>query len=184
MSAQSGDLVKQLASNNGLCTQDTLKALGGLIPGMTKALGNNTQQAGGLEALFGALQKGNHDQYLDHKSLSDSRRAQQDGNNILGHLFGGKQGSRSLASQVSSNTGLDSGNLKKMLPIVATLVMGAMSKQSQSQGRLSSLSSMLGSNSPSEQQKPQNMLMSFLDMDKDGSVTEDIMSLAAKFLLK
>ena len=184
MSAQSGDLIKQLSSSQGMDTNDTLKALGGLIPGITKALGSNTQQSGGLEALMGALQNGGHDRYLNEKNFANSSNARRDGNNILGHLLGGKKGSRSLASQVASQTGLNSGMLKKMLPVVATLVMGAMSKQSQSGGTISQIASMLGGgNSSRAAQEPQGMLMSFLDMDKDGSVVDDVMSLAAKFLL-
>ncbi|MGV6859062.1 MAG: DUF937 domain-containing protein [bacterium] len=185
MSAQSGGVVKQLANNNGVATEDTLKALSGLIPGITKALGNNAQQSGGLEAIMGALQKGSHQRYLEDERAITQPDTITDGNKILGHLLGSKDSSRSLASQVANQTGLDSSLLKKMLPVVATLVMGAMSKQSQAGGTLSPLAQMLGggqSSAPSRDAEPQSMLMSFLDMDNDGSVADDVMSLAAKFL--
>ncbi len=184
MSAQSGNLVKQLANSNGLATEDTLKALGGLIPGITQALGNNAQQSGGLEAIMGAIQKGSHQRYLEDERAIAAPDTVMDGNKILGHLLGSKDASRSLASQVAGQTGLDSSLLKKMLPIVATLVMGAMSKQSNAGGSLSGLMDMLGGGSTAAArapQEPQSMLMSFLDMDNDGSVADDVMALAAKY---
>ena len=52
-----------------------------------------------------------------------------DGNSILGHIFGSKDVSRQVASQVSAQTGIGESALKAMLPIVAAMMMGSMSKR-------------------------------------------------------
>lgn len=52
-----------------------------------------------------------------------------DGNNILGHLFGSKDVSRAVAGQAATKTGLGADVLKKLLPLVATMAMGSLSKQ-------------------------------------------------------
>lgn len=185
MSAQSGKAVQQMADANGVDVDDALKALGGLIPGVAGNLRKNAEQSEGLESLFNALQKGNHNQYLDKPEIAVSNEGIADGNNILGHILGSKDASRSLAGEASNLTGLDSTLLKKMLPVVASLVMGALSKQSQSGGSLSDFSRMLGGNAPARNTaEPRGMLESFLDMDNDGSVVDDVMGMAAKFLLK
>ena len=62
-----------------------------------------------------------------------------EGNTLLGHLLGNKETSRQVASQVESNTGVSSSIIKKLLPMAATLLMGAMSKGAQSSGLLDNL---------------------------------------------
>ena len=99
--------------------------------------------------------------------------AVSDGNGILSHLLGSKAVSRQLADRTSKNTGLESGVLKKILPLVAGLAMGALSKQGNKSGILSGLkksrsSSGLGS------------LVSLLDSDGDGSPIDDILGIAGK----
>ena len=64
------------------------------------------------------------------------------GNGILGHLLGSKDVSREVASRAAAQTGLSADVLKRMLPLAATLMMGAFSKHS---GDPSSIAAGLGS---------------------------------------
>ena len=50
------------------------------------------------------------------------------GNNILGQIFGSKDGSRAVAADAAQKSGVSSDVLKKMLPIVAMLVTGYLAK--------------------------------------------------------
>jgi len=74
---------------------------------------------------------------------SDATR--DDGNKILGHLLGSKEVSRSVAADAAASTGIDVGLIKKALPMLAGLAMGALSKSSNS-GKLldSALPGLLG----------------------------------------
>src|SRR5690606_21560216 len=56
------------------------------------------------------------------------------GNAILGEIFGSKDVSREVAGQASQSTGLDPAVLKKMLPVLAMLVAGYLSSQSNRAG--------------------------------------------------
>ncbi len=76
-----------------------------------------------------------------------------DGNKILGHIFGSKDVSRNVAAAASRDTGIDASLIKKALPLLATLAMGAMSKKtsggrdlgsSASAGGLGPLADLLG----------------------------------------
>ncbi len=61
-----------------------------------------------------------------------SEETRLDGNKILGHLFGSKDASRNVAAHAAEETGLSSSLIKKALPMLAALVMGAVSKGSNS----------------------------------------------------
>lgn len=178
LEAQGGAVVKQLASNTGLDTNNTVAALAKLLGGLNKGVQTRTAQPSGLEALMGAIQGGSHQRYLENSQEAFTPSALLDGNNILGHILGSKDASRSLAGQVQKETGISSSILKKMLPIVATMAMGALSKQSHSKG--GALSQLLGGGHQSS--GASSLLSSFLDADNDGSVLDDVMGMAAKFL--
>jgi hypothetical protein len=53
----------------------------------------------------------------------------EDGNAILGHVFGSKDMSRGIANQAADLSGISSAILKKMLPVIAAMVMGALAKR-------------------------------------------------------
>ena len=86
----------------------------------------NATQAGGLDSIISALQGGNHEQYLDDHTQLAQPQALDDGNAILGHIFGSKDVSRQVAAHAATNTGIDAGILKQRLPVVASMVMGAL----------------------------------------------------------
>lgn len=165
MNAQGGSLVEQLAKQFNLESGQAQSAIAGLLPALTGGVKNNTQKAGGMESLLGALQKGGHDRYLDQPDQLNQASAIEDGNKILGHLLGSKQRSREVAQQTAQSTGVPEGVLKQMLPVVANLAMGAMSKNQQQAGSTSGFGKMLGT---------------LIDQDGDGSVADDVMDFARK----
>jgi hypothetical protein len=90
-----------------------------------------------------------------------------EGNGILAHVFGSKDVSRQVAAQAAAQTGLGPEVMKRMLPLVATLVMGAMSRQAAGGGG-ASLTGGAGAGSLLE------MLGGALDRNRDGSALDDI----------
>ena len=74
---------------------------------------------------FAALAKGNHARYLD----GDDAGIVDDGNAILGHIFGSKDVSRGVAAHAAAETGIGDGILKQMLPMITAMVMGGLSKK-------------------------------------------------------
>jgi hypothetical protein len=119
---------KQFGLDGGQTGDAVSKILGALGGGVQK----NVTQKGGMESLMGALTKGNHSQYVDQPEQAASNVSE--GNNILGHLLGSKEASRDVASQIGQSTGIDADLIKKMLPMVAMMGMGAMSKGAKANG--------------------------------------------------
>lgn len=128
MQAAGGDTAQHAGNQLGLSPQQSQQAIGALLPAISSAMKRNTASPQGLAGLLGALQNGGHEQYLENPQTL-SQNAQTDGNAILGHLFGSKDVSRAVAGRASEQTGISSDILKKMLPMVAMMAMGGLSKQ-------------------------------------------------------
>jgi hypothetical protein len=83
---------------------------------------------GGLQGLLSALTTGGHERYLEDPSFPSDPSTTEDGNGILAHVFGSKDVSRRVAQRASGQTGIGVGILKQMLPLVAAMVMGGLSR--------------------------------------------------------
>lgn len=169
-----GAVVKQLADQFGLSQSQAQSAIGQLLPALSAGLQRNAAQESGLRDLDGALERGNHQRYLEDPSLLAQAATLAEGNGILGHLLGAKDVSREVAKRAAANTGLDTGILKQMLPTLATVAMGALGQQRTQSGGVDQIqggaASALG------------MLNSFLDTDGDGSAIDDVAGMFKKFL--
>lgn len=209
-SAAGGQAVNQVAGKFGLSEAQTQMALKALLPAISGGLKRNAAEPQGLQGLMGALQKGSHERYLDSPEALTRPETVADGNAILGHLLGSKDMSRQVASQAAQKTGISDGILKQMLPIVAAMAMGSLSKQSKKpeisellMGALASqmggqksggggLAGMVGSmlggrqgtRQPDQQQQAGGlnlgMLGGLLDADGDGNAMDDILNMVMK----
>ena len=127
-SSGGNDSVGKLADAVGLGSGDTAKLVDALAPALMGGIKKNTGDDNGLAGLRRALETGGHDRYLDDPALMGADDTRADGNRILGHLFGSKDVSRNVAAAASKETGIDASMIKKALPLLATLAMGAMNK--------------------------------------------------------
>ena len=174
LSNQNKPALDELSRNFGLSETETRSAVEGLIPALSRGMQNNTTGEHGMDDLLDALRSGKHAQYMEQPNALSRPETTEDGNGILGHLFGNKQVSRDVANQVSKKSGISSAVLKKMLPVVASLLMGAISKK------------VIGGNSRSQVNRASSggLINMLLDSDKDGSIWDDVLGIAAKGLLR
>lgn len=204
--AAGGKAVDQISQQTGLQPDQAQLAIKALLPAIAGGLQRNAQQPGGLQDLLGALQGGQHEKYLDQPEVLSRPETIQDGNAILGHLLGSKDTSRAVAAQAAQKTGLDSALLKKLLPMVAAMAMGSLSKQTKQPSIMDALGGVLGGTQPqpsqaqaggglggllggllgggAKRQQPQagalGMLGGLLDADGDGNAMDDIFQMVLK----
>lgn len=205
MSAQGGNTAQQVGAQLGLNQQQSQSAIAALLPAISSALKQNTANPQGLGGLLSALQKGNHEQYLENPQMLGQVESVTDGNAILGHLFGSKDVSRAVAGHAAQKTGIGADVLKKLLPLVATMAMGSLSKQTrqpsmksaltglamqhlmgggQKSGLGSILGAVTGANNRQRQQAQQThqqgmgIIGKLLDADGDGSMMDDVLRMA------
>jgi len=182
LSGQNAQLITQLARNSGIDETDVQNVLGQLLPAVSQGIKSNASTSTGLGELVTALGKGDYQRYLDNPEELTTSSATDEGNAILGHVLGGRDASRSLAEQAAELTGIDSGIVKQLLPLVATAVMGALSKETTDSpiggsGKSLDMSSILGADAS----PVVGMITSFLDADNDGDITDDLLNMAKKF---
>ncbi len=211
LAAQNGAGVQQLANRFDLDEGQARGAIDALLPMLAGAVARNARQPGGLDALMGALSDGHHQRYLDDPSTLQQPQTVQDGNAILGHLFGDREVSRQAASRAAAQTGIGADVLKQMLPLLAAMLMGGLSKGASQgggqalpgglggagglgaggsgQGGLSDLlGGLLGGGAPGARQASAqgggllDMLTPMLDKDGDGSAVDDLLGMAGRFL--
>jgi hypothetical protein len=167
LNAQDGAAVQQLGRQFGLQPEQAQSALSSLVPALAAGLQQNATREDGLAGLTSALSSGRHQRYLDDPSALTDASTIEDGNGILGHVLGSKDASRQVAQRASETTGIDAGILKRMLPVVAAMAMGGLSRQGVSLAGAAP-GGLLG------------MLTPLVDQNRDGSVLDDVAGLAGR----
>ena len=130
LSAGNGGIAQQLGSQFGLDAGKLSSVVGAVGPllahGLKEKLAGDPS-GGGITDM---LRSGSLNKYADNPSTLSSPEAAQQGQSILGSLFGGGEGALSnIVSAVAGKTGVSSGLIQTMLPVLASLVMGFLSKQ-------------------------------------------------------
>ncbi len=191
---QGNDAVGQISQMLGANQSMTSSAIQLALPMILSGLANNASTPQGAENLNNALEQDHSGGLLDNLmgylggGLSQPSEASRetDGSGILGHIFGQKQST--VAQEVSNQSGLDIGQVAKLLITLAPIVMAFLGRQKQQQGLgADGLSSLL----QGQQQQMQSsgnpmmdMVTSFLDKDHDGSAMDDLASMAANYFRK
>ena len=129
--AQNGAAKANLANQFGLSQAQAEKALEALMPAFSASLKQSTSNMDGLAAFMNALSSGSHARYYED-AMAAFTGGRDEGNAILGHMFGSKEVSRAVAAQAAQASGLGQDILKQMLPVIASMVMGGLFKQSTS----------------------------------------------------
>ncbi|GLS38364.1 hypothetical protein GCM10010869_39580 [Mesorhizobium tianshanense] len=131
--AQNGNGMQALAQQFGLSQQQAQSAVEALLPAFSQGLKRNTSDPYGLGSFMTAMASGQHAKYFEDASRAFSPQGVDEGNGILGHLFGSKDLSRAVASQAAQASGVSQQILQQMLPAVASMMMGGLFKQTTNQ---------------------------------------------------
>ena len=131
--AQNGSGMQALAQQYGVSMQQTQAAVAALLPAFSQGLQRNTADPYGLGAFMTAMASGQHAKYFEDATRAFSPQGVDEGNGILGHLFGSKDLSRAVASQAAQASGVSQQILQQMLPAIASMVMGGLFKQTTNQ---------------------------------------------------
>ena len=177
-----GTMAKELGVNESVAQAGAAALLPAILGGFKKTTQAQPSGLDGLGGLLGQLGGGG---LLDNVLGSQPTPVEQ-GNEVLGQIFGSKEVSRTVAAGAEQQTGISSDLLKKMLPVVAMMVAGYMAKQStDSAGNGGGLGGLLGgllgggNNSSSESM---GGLGSLLDLNGDGNPLDDIIGMAGKLV--
>jgi hypothetical protein len=179
--AQAGGL-SSIARELGMSEAQAASGAAALLPAIMGGFKKQAAASGGVEGLGGMLGK------LGGAALLENVVAQHPtdvapGNDILGQIFGSKDVSRAVAQRAATQSGVDNGLLKKMLPMLAMAAAGMMAKsaapaQPAGGGGLGGLlGGLLGGGGAAG---GLGAIASMLDRDGDGNPLDDIMGMLGK----
>ncbi|MBI4916818.1 MAG: DUF937 domain-containing protein [Acidobacteria bacterium] len=179
-----GAMARELGVSESQAASGAAALLPAILGGFKKQAQVQPSGLDGLGGLLGQLGGGDLlDDVLSPRPTNVSR-----GNDVLGQIFGSKDVSRAVAQNATSSSGLDLSTLKKMLPMLAMLVAGFMSRRaganaaaqpaSAGGGLGGVLGGMLGGllgGGGAGGGGALGSLASMLDMDGDGNPLDDIL---------
>jgi len=174
----------QLGQDKGKA-QSALQAAIPMLMGALKKNASDPQKATGL---FEALMSKHDGSLLDN--VMDifgggfvNEEVVEDGDKILGHVFGEKK--EVAATALAKQTGLDLGSAMAILKMAAPVVMGYLGKQARRTEvkQPTDLSNIIGSVLGSHQEAAQHasLMERLLDQDGDGSIVDDLFNMGRKF---
>ncbi len=172
-------LVNGVAGSTGQPTDKTSSLLTMALPVLMGAMKRNAATPEGAAGLMGALEK--HDgSILDNLGGlfggGVDENIMQDGAGILGHVLGGSKDN--VANALAQKSGMDMGDVMKVLSVAAPIVMGYLGKQkrqsniSDQNGIGDLLGGLLGGGATAGKQ--QSLIESLLDGNGDGSILDDV----------
>lgn len=157
----SDEMLGQLSEYIGAEPQQTAQATSGIFATLLGGLANNASTEGGLASLGAALDRDHDGSVLDDlmgmmggmlQGGGQESRA-TNGMGILGHILGDRQ--EVAAEQIGQSSGLSTGQIMKLLPILAPIVMSVLGKAKNSGGLdLGSLAGVLLGGAQQAQQQP------------------------------
>jgi hypothetical protein len=179
----------QIARELGVDEKTAMAGAAALLPavmgGFKKQATANPNGLEGLAGMLGGLGGGG----LLDAVLSPQATPVDQGNQVLGQIFGTPDVSRQVAGQAAASTGISADLLKKMLPMLAMAAAGMMAKQASAGtgaaggGLGGLLGSVLGSLTGGGQQPAAagglGGLASMLDLNGDGNPLDDIMGMVS-----
>ncbi|MCY7327834.1 MAG: DUF937 domain-containing protein [Saprospiraceae bacterium] len=153
----SDQMMGQLSAHIGAQPEQTAAATEGVFATLLGGLANNASTEGGLASLGAALDRNHDGSMLDDVMgmvggllQGGGSAAATDGQGILGHILGDRQ--EVAASQISQSSGLSMGQVMKLLPILAPIVMSVLGKTKQFGGLGDLAGVLMGSAQQTQQQ--------------------------------
>ncbi len=179
-----GDSLGAIGGLLGGADQETTKGvLGAALPAILGAMAQNASTKSGADSLFGALQNKHDGSILDNLGGFFNQPDTDDGDGILGHVFGNNR--PQVEQNIAQQSGFDLGSIVKLLPVLAPLVMGFLGRMT----RQNNLDAGGLSNSLQVERKEAEAqgidmggLLGMLDRDRDGDVKDDVMKMGGSWL--
>ena len=132
--AQQGEAIAGLGREFGLTPEQTQAAVESLLPAISLGLKQSTATPEGLGDLFAIMgrQTDLHGMYDDPRAAF-SREGRAAGNEVLAKMFGSPDASRAIADQAQQFSGVSSAILKKLLPILAGILISGLMRSGSGQ---------------------------------------------------
>lgn len=127
--AQGGSGIDHLSRQFGLDAGQTQRALEALLPAFTVAFQKHVLNPQAFAELMGVIASGRYAPFFD-----GARKPERVGDGAAAILFGSPEIARQVAAQAASISGLGAQILADMLPTLAAILMGGLSRYASAEG--------------------------------------------------
>jgi len=170
------EITQSIANEVGIDSADAGSVIKQLAPLLMGAAKQNFQSNRDSGDLLKQIQDSQFSNMIDAPKKAVKQKNFTDiGNIILGQLTGSKENSRKVAKHVQEKTGISDFIIKKILPMIAPFVIGALGKKA--------------APTINQHQKGggivdglENILIGMIDKDHDGSIIDDVAGMVMKHL--
>jgi hypothetical protein len=129
--AQGGQAIAEFASRHGLTPEQADAILATVVPAVSDRIERNTLSRGGIADLVEELGRPEHTIAFNNPGQPVTPAAIEAGIGALDTVFGKKSLSRNIAAQAAVSSGVGQDLIAKLLPILVSIVMGALANKSQ-----------------------------------------------------
>ena len=169
-------IAKSIAKQAGINLDDAGSIIGKLAPILMGGAKSNLESDKDSGGLIKQIESNNYAEMFDKpEEAVQQGNFTNMGNDILAELTGSKENSREVAKHVEQETGVSSSIIKSVLPMLAPMIIGALTKKS---------APSMSNNTSSQSSGIEGMLSSLIDQDNDGSMIDDVMGMAAKYIFR
>jgi hypothetical protein len=134
--AQGGAGLENFAHQFGLSPQQTNAAIAALMPAFAMGLQRAATDPSAMAQLFRLMSGGHYPNFWESANQAFTPQARQEGKEIIDQLFGSDEVSRRVAHQAADFSGVGVDVLQQMLPLLAGIVAGGLTRLAASQGAM------------------------------------------------
>lgn len=173
--------LRKISQTVGADEGQTQRAISAALPMLLGALGRNASTPQGAQALTAALQR-DHDGSIFNNLASQLTNPStlQDGMSILNHVLGGKK--EAVQTGVGNVSGLSANATGQLLTMLAPMVLGALGQLQHKENLNADQVASVLQKEREETESNLGGLAKLLDMDGDGSVIDDVMTIGSSLL--
>ena len=179
-----GNGLALLGEKAGVNKKTAGKAMAAILPSLIHALNKNTSNQEGANSLNNALKKDHDGSILENIFDSLKEQDTSSGQGILDHIFGKKQ--PAVQTGIGRSIGINPSTIGKIMSLVAPFLMGALGKaRNENKLNAEDISDLLSkeeSSIKSRSRKKLSPILSFIDQDSDGEITDDLLNIGVGFL--
>jgi hypothetical protein len=154
--AQGGQAIENMARQFGLTPDQTRHAVAALLPAFAMGLHQAASRPNQLEQLFEAMRSGRFDAFFDNSRSAFSKSAFSSGEDVMSQMFGSTELARQIAEQSAAFSGITAETANRMMPLVASTLMGGMAKSAHEKDFATVFGQMMNPLQPPEPPPPAN----------------------------
>jgi hypothetical protein len=132
--AQGGQAIDNLAAQFNITAEEADAAVKAIVPALSEGFLKQTSQPLGFGSFVGALGEGQHLVAFSDPAAAQTAATAQKGGDILSQVLGSHSAREEIVLRASSSTAISPDILTQMLPVIASMIFGGLTKSLQNQG--------------------------------------------------